>query len=264
MHRSPAEALAHDWQRLLSSPHLAARFGLWQVKQPELARFTDAAALIRFMRDRHSRAEKDAVLRALLLWAKQEPIGARVVLETIRPGLVNLSVRIVRVDRERDEMWATMLLAVWEGIRSYPLARRPRRVAANLLLDAMHGALVELGHESAWRAAQAHGSPECKHDAPLEIDSDVDGLFARAVGASAVSAAEAELVLATRIDGIALAELARDAGVSYNTMKLRRQRAERRLLLFLGYRPVPRGRQNRPSSLARVAGIGSQGPVGEK
>ena len=156
-----------------------------------------------------------------------------------------------------------MLLAVWEGIRCYPLARRRRRVAANLLLDTMHRTLVELGRESAWLSVRSVASVERQSGrAPEEIDADVDALLDGAVGAGAVSAEEAELILASRIDGRELADLARTAGVSYNTMKLRRQRAERRLLVFLGYRPVPRGQQNRPFSLARVAGAGPQGPVG--
>lgn len=262
MPRLPFDALERDWQQVLRSSPLSARFRVWQVREPALARFADAAALIRFIRDRGSREEKDAVLCALLAWAKQEPIGASVVLEAIRPGLLNLSARITRNAREREEIWATMLLAIWEGIRCYPLARRPRRVAANLLLDTMHRTLVELGRESAWRAVWSFSSEEDQSEAPQEIDRDLDGLLDRAIRAGAVSADEAETILCSRIDGVELAELACAAGVSYGAMKMRRQRAERRLLLFLGRPRVPNGQRNRPSSLARVAGVGPQGPVG--
>jgi DNA-directed RNA polymerase specialized sigma24 family protein len=253
----PDDSLESDWQQVVHSALLTDRFRVWRVKEPALARFVDATALVRFMRRPGPRAEKDAVLCALLTWAKDESIGARVVLETIRPGLLNLSARIMRDAREREELRSTMYLAAWEGIRSYPLARRPRRVAANLLLDTMHRTLVELGRESAWLASRSIASLESQPSAePEEIDAGVDSLLEAAVRAGAVSADEAEAILASRIDGIDLADLARCAGVSYNAMKLRRQRAERRLLVFLGYRPVPRGRQNRPSSLARVAGDG--------
>ena len=263
MPRLPDDSLESDWQQVLRSVLLTARFRAWRVKEPALARFVDAAALVRFMRGPGSRVEKDAVLCALLAWAKDESIGARVVLETIRPGLLNLSARIMRDAREREELRSTMYLAAWEGIRRYPLACRPRRVAANLLLDTMHRTLVELGRESAWLAARSFASVESQDSgAPEEVDADVDALLDGAVRAGAVSADEAEAILSSRIDGVELADLARSAGVSYNTMKVRRQRAERRLLLFLGYRPVPRGQQRRPSSLARVAGMGPQGPVG--
>ncbi|MHB8242214.1 MAG: hypothetical protein ACYDHN_09500 [Solirubrobacteraceae bacterium] len=235
---------------------MPARFGVWREAEPALSRFADAAALVRFMHAPGARAEKDAVLCALLRWARQEPIGARVVLEAIRPGLLNLSARIMRDAREREELWSAMFAAVWEGIRGYPLERRPRRVAANLLLDTLHLTLDELGCESAWRAMWLGNFNSGGTAASEEVEGDVDELLGGAVRACAITPDEAEVILSSRIDGVELADLARSAGVSYNTMKLRRQRAERRLLLFLGYRPVPRGQQNRPSSLARVAGVG--------
>jgi DNA-directed RNA polymerase specialized sigma24 family protein len=256
MPRLPVDILESDWRQALRSPLLRARFGVWRDAEPALSRFVDAAALVRFMRAPEARAEKDAVLCALLRWARLEPIGARVVLEAIRPGLLNLSARIMRDAREREELWSVMFAAVWEGIRRYPLERRPRRVAANLLLDTLHLTLDELGRESAWRTVALGNLDSDRRPAPEEVDGDVDGLLGDAVRACAISPDEAEVILSSRIDGVDLADLARSAGVSYNTMKLRRQRAERRLLLFLGFRPVPRGQQNRPSSLARVAGVG--------
>jgi DNA-directed RNA polymerase specialized sigma24 family protein len=263
--RLPIDALESDWQHGLRSAQLNARFRIWQTKKPVLARFAGPAAVVSFARGSSSRADKDAVLGALLVWAKHDPIGARMVLEIIRPGLLNLSARIMRDSRQREELCSMMFLAVWEAIRNYPLARRPRRIAANLLLDTLHQTLLHSGAESTWRAAWSFASVEAGgRDGVEEVDGDVDGLLDRAVRAGAISGEEAELILSSRIDGVELSDLADKSGVSYNTMKLRRQRAERRLLLFLGYRPVPRGRQNRPSSLARVAGIGSQGPVGEK
>jgi DNA-directed RNA polymerase specialized sigma24 family protein len=262
--RPPIAALESDWQHGLHSEELNARFRVWQSKKPVLARFAGPAAVVSFARGTSSRADKDAVLGALLVWAKHEAIGARLVLEIIRPGLLNLSSRIMRDSRDREELCSMMFLAIWEAIRSYPLARRPRRIAANLLLDTLRQTLAQSADASAWRAAWSFASVETRDNGVEEVDGDVDGLLDRAVRAGAVTRDEAELILFSRIDGVELSELARTASSSYNTMKLRRQRAERRLILFLGYRPVPRGRQNRPSSLARVAGIGSQGPVGEK
>jgi DNA-directed RNA polymerase specialized sigma24 family protein len=215
------------------------------------------------MRGPAALAEKDAVLRALLRCAKEEPSAGRVVLEAIRPGLLNLTARITRNARNREELRATLLLAIWDGIRHYPLERRPRRVAANLLLDALHRTLAEVSHESVWRSLWSFTPVEShEYEAPEEVDRDIDGMLDRAVRAGALNAGEAEMILASRIDGVMLAELASAAGVSYNTMKVRRQRAERRLLLFLGFHPVPRGQQKRPSSFARVAGAGSQDSVG--
>lgn len=261
--KSPLDALAHEWPRLARSRYLQTRFRSWQRSAPALVRFASPIAVIGFMRGPEALAEKDAVLCALLRFAKEDSGAGLIVLETIRPGLLNLTARITRNARNREELRATLLLAIWEGIRHYPLERRPQRAAANLLLDALHRTLVEVGRESAWRSRWSF-TPVEFHErvAPQEIDRDVDGLLDRAVRAGALNSVEAEMILASRIDGVKLAELASAAGVSYNTMKLRRQRAERRLLLFLGFHPVPRGQQKRPSSFARVAGAGSQDSVG--
>jgi DNA-directed RNA polymerase specialized sigma24 family protein len=255
----PVNTLASDWNRELGSPVFRARFRAARDAEPALSRFVDAVALVRFMRRPAEPAEKDAVLCSLLAWAKQEPVGGRVVLETIRPGLLNMAGRLLSDTRDAEELWAIICAALWEGIRSYPLHRR-RRVAANLLLDTMHRTLVVLGRESEWRSMWV--GFDRKTPAPEVVDGDVEALLDGAVRACAISAQEAEVICASRIDGVPVADLARSAGVSYNTMKLRRQRAERRLLMFLGYRPVPRGQQNRPLSLARVTGAGSHGPVG--
>lgn len=255
----PVNTLASDWNREQASPAFRARFTRARDAEPMLSRFADAAALVRFMRRPAASAEKDAVLCALLVWAQREPAGARLVLETIRPGLLNMAGRLLSDSRDAEEVWAIILAAVWEGIRDYPLRRR-RRVAANLLLDTMHRTLVALGRESEWRSMWV--GYDSKTPAPEVVAGDVDELLDAAVRACAISADEAEVICASRIEGVPLADLAGLAGVSYNTMKLRRQRAERRLLMFLGYRPVPRGQQNRPLSLARVTGTGSHGPVG--
>lgn len=263
MRRHPVDNLLSDWRQELTSPLLRARFVVWRDAEPALARFLDAAAVVRFLRGPGARAEKDAVLCALLAWARQEPIGARVVLEAIRPGLLNLAVRLTRDARDPEATATTIFAAVWEGIRRYPLERRPRRVAANLLLDTLKVTLRELGRESAWRAAwldfgEVAPAPELvAEDVETLLDSaDVDALLDGAVRACAITREEAEVILLSRFDGVKLADLARSAGVSFNAMNVRRHRAERRLLLFLGHRPVTRGHQNRPSSFARVAGVG--------
>jgi len=249
------------WARFAHSLVARSAFREAQVRSPALARFGDLLALVRFMRRPGPAAQKDGVLYAVLLWARTDPIGAEVALELVRPGLLNLIRRLTRGARNHEELRRTLLASVWEGIRSYPLERRPRRIAANLLLDALHGTLVQVGADSAWHGRLTPMSVGVDRSRE-EVDSDVDALLERAVEAGAITTAEAELVLRTRIDGVPLAAAASEVGVSYNTLKLRRQRAERRLLVFLGFRPVPRGPQKRPSSFARVAGAGSNGPDG--
>jgi DNA-directed RNA polymerase specialized sigma24 family protein len=237
----PVDIMESDWQREQNSPALRSRFEEWREVEPALARFSGPAETVRFLHSGRPSAAKDPVLLALLVRAREDPLAGQMVLQGIRPGLKRLAGRMLVNVSEREELWALLFEVIWERIRSYPVARRPVRVASNLLLDTLHKTVDELEKR-----------PQDGLLPGRQTEGDVDALLKRAVRAGAISKEEAEVILESRIDGVDLAELARSAGVSYNTMKLRRQRAERRVLVFLGYRPVPRGQQNRPSSSARV------------
>ncbi|MEV5301127.1 hypothetical protein [Amycolatopsis methanolica] len=60
-----------------------------------------------------------------------------------------------------------------------------------------------------------------------------DFVLARAVADGAITATEAELIGATRLEGVPLADAAAERDVSYQAAKKARQRAERRLVAYL-------------------------------
>lgn len=249
----PLDQLERALEHELESVELRARFAAWAQGEPTLARFSSPAALLRFLRSRPSPSERDDVLRPLVARAAADAAARRLVLHAVLPGLKNVARRLLVNASEREELWASLLCCAWERICTYSVDRRPNSIAANLLLDTMHEALAEV------RRAQLAGT------VPAELivaataqreEGDIDALLRAATAAGAVTAAEAELVLCTRFDGIPLAHVAELHGQPYNRVKVRRQRAERRLLIWLGHRPVPRGQQKRPSCRARVAGAG--------
>ena len=152
-----------------------------------------------------------------------------------------------------------MLLArAWERICSYPLGRRPNRIAANILYDTLADALRALGAER--RAAAELGGESLTAWNGIACDGNVDALLASATREDVLTGTEAELILSTRFDRRSLGEAAAFAGVSYNTIKVRRQRAERRLLAWLGYGLVPRERQRRHFSSAHASGLQDRTP----
>lgn len=257
----PIDVLERDWQRELHGRQLSQRFAAWRKAEPALAGFEDAAALLRFLRGPGLSSDKDAVLRALLACARAEPLAGRVALEAMLPGLKRLAGRLLVDAREREELWSALMACAWERIRTYPVERRPRKIAANLVLDCLSGTLAAL---SGWRrdpAAKAY-PPSRALESVTTCEGDVDGLLAEAVAAGALSEDEAELIAATRIDGASLGELAASQGLRFDTLKHRRHRAERRLFVFLGRRPVPQKAVGRPFSSARVVGVGPSGLAG--
>jgi len=66
-----------------------------------------------------------------------------------------------------------------------------------------------------------------------------DLVLARAEREGAITAADADLIGMTRLEGVELADAAEMLGVSRNAVKIRRQRAESRLVAWIEGRPVP-------------------------
>src|SRR5260221_670620 len=76
-----------------------------------------------------------------------------------------------------------------------------------------------------------------------------DLVLIRAVEASAISATDADLITATRLDGEDMETYAERCGASYNAVKIQRQRAESRLVAYVTGTRRPRADEARVRSL---------------
>src|SRR5688572_16841850 len=105
----------------------------WVRAEPALAVARDAAQLA--VKNRSARGrEADPVLLALAGLAAEDELAGRVLLQLLLPGTASLASRVRW--RYGADAPAAAVAAVWERIRTYPVDRRPRSVAANILLDA--------------------------------------------------------------------------------------------------------------------------------
>ncbi|HEU6443760.1 MAG TPA: hypothetical protein VFL61_01745 [Gaiellaceae bacterium] len=224
-----------------------------------LETFATVQELVGSLRAQRGDYEREsAILAGLLRETRADPLAGRVVLQALLPGLKRLAGRLLFEAGEREELWSLLLAHLWAGIRSYPVERRPRRVAANLLLDAAHATLADLGKERRLRAQ----APEL---APASVEAgeqQEEVVLARAVRAGALSRAEALLILRSRVEGVSLVRIAAEEGAGYDALRIRRRRAELRLRLFLGSPDVRFERRNRPLSRARASGGGIAGSAG--
>ena len=229
-----------DWQRELAGRVLRERLRRWRELEPALWPFTRPAALIRYLGPSTPAASKDMVLCALLRCAREDPLAARLVLQTLLPVLKRQVGQVLINADEREELWSAVLYRVWQRIRSYPIGRLPHHVAANLALTSVREVLEALERERKLARRMTHASsPELPDRDPGE--SDIDALLELAVQAGGITETEAELIVRTRIDGELLGPIAAARGVRLNTLVQARQRAERRLLMFLGARVSPGG-----------------------
>ena len=259
--RDLIERLEAEWGAL-SSGLLRARLRVWSDQEVALAGFATPQQLLRHLLSvGGSPRLKDETLAALVRLAQSDPLAARVVLQALLPGLKSLARRILFEAGERDEVWSALLAHCWERIRCYPLERRPARIAANILLDALKKTTYELKRARRDRD-EVTSDASTTQLAQLPVDRDVERLLQRAVAAAAISADEAELILRTRIDRADMHALAAEASLTYHALNTRRLRAEKRLLLFLGHSPVTFRGRKRPFSSARAVGAGLTGSAG--
>lgn len=261
----PIVQLTKSWRQGFAGQRLAKQLRCWAECEPTLLRFAgDPARLFAFLRTPPS-AERDRVFCALLRQAQRDELAGLVLVEALLPGLKTHLGRILVDAGESDELLALLLKNTWEQIASYPLERRPSRVAANLLLDIRKQTLRELGQQRHF----ANQDPVARCEPAAAVAADIEAPLRRAVAAGALSGNEAELVLQSRVDGRPLVEIAAELGLAYITVYKRRAKAERRLLLFLGERPVKNRGRNRHMSSARTvrlsgAGSASGGAVTDK
>jgi hypothetical protein len=253
----PIDQLEREWQTLQRRIS-ASTYRDWVRVQPVLARFSGVTALVRFLHGEQPTASdvaaKDELLCGLLTLANEDPLAGRVVLQALLPGLKQLARRALFDAGERELFWELLLAHTWSRIRSYPLARRRRRVAANLLFDSLQRTLRELSRE---RRYHGRNDREPVESQPLSRRGDPEVLLREAVRGQALTALEARLIFMVRLERRPLADAAAQEDLAYNVARVRLQRAERRLLVFLGVRPVPKRRPNAPSSSARASGAGT-------
>lgn len=255
------ERLEAEWPLLAAGP-LQGRLRCWAAEEPALAGFATPQQLLRRLRSlRGRRAAEDAILAALVRQAEADAQAARVVLQALLPGLKALAGRLLLEPDEREEIWSALLAHCWERIRCYPIERRPSRIAANVLLDTLQKTTRALKRQRRDRDELA-GDAAPERTATALDGADVERLLRRAVRATAISSEEAELILRTRIDGADMGALARESGIGYHALNTRRLRAEKRLLLFLGYGAVTFRGAKAPLSSARVVGPGLTGSAG--
>ncbi|MBA3841930.1 MAG: hypothetical protein H0X39_04815 [Actinobacteria bacterium] len=244
----PIVQLAKTWRQGYAAGQLTEALRCWGTSEPVLRRFGgDPNRVFRFLRTEPS-PERDQVFCALLRCAKHDQLAGLVVLEALLPGLKASLGRTLVAAGENDELLSLMLANAWQQITCYPVERRPQRVAANLLLDIRKQTLKQLTKHRPASALPLSG----REPGGRRQTTDVERPLRRAVAAGALSAEEAELILLTRVDARPLRQLAEERGLAYQTLLMRRIRAEKRLLLYLR-RPVVsfRGR-NRHMCTART------------
>ncbi|MEX0664724.1 MAG: hypothetical protein WD598_08135 [Acidimicrobiia bacterium] len=222
-------ALESEWQTLRRVPAIGPDGSPWP--DPALTKFRTLGELIDALRrDKHDHTGNDRILVALARRAPVDDLAARTLLQAVLPGLFNVGKRLGRGHID-DELEAEVLAEAVVRIRTYPIERRPARIAANVTWD-VFGRLAR-------RRQQAKNTPvDLVADVVLptstgNIDPSIEvcDLVHDAVERGALRARDARLLLAIAVGHDTIAQRARREGIAYAAMNERWRRARKRLQL---------------------------------
>ena len=175
--------------------------------------------------------EADRVLLALVRRAVAgDDLAARALLQLLLPGARGLARRWWALGDHHERAAATVL-AVYHRIRTYPVERRPGRVAANILLDAATELRRGVPRLVEVPAGDPHDHrPVTGEEAGPHAALELAEVLRDAVADGVLAPADAQLIARSRIAGDRIGDIARHRGLQPRTLWDRRQRAERTLV----------------------------------
>jgi hypothetical protein len=211
------DLLDREWAQLRTKRSAARRLGV-----PSLAALEQQVRAA-------GPEEADRVLLGLVTRVVRDgdELAARVLLQLLLPGTRNLARRWWALG-DPDERAAAAVTAVYHRIRTYPLDRRPGRIAANVLLDAAR----ELRRAVPRVVATPTPDPQ-RAESPTMTNPAVElaEVLRDAVACGVIAPEDARLIARTRITGHRVADIAATHHLGTRALWDRRQRAEAKLAL---------------------------------
>jgi len=236
------EQLDHEWQRLRDDRGSARRLR----DVCDLAGARSLGDLESYVRKAEAH-DADRILLALVTRAvgrgpdgsgdgsgsgSGDTLAARVLLQLLLPGTRNLARRWWALG-DHDERAAAAVTAVYHRIRTYPLERRPGRIAANVLLDAARELRRSVPRlvttPSAEPVQGGRRERERADDTSSHAAIELAEVLADAVRDGVLEARDAQLIARSRIAGDRVADIARSGALGTRALWDRRQRAELKL-----------------------------------
>ena len=223
------DLLEAEWTRLEASASASRTLRRWSSEDEGLDGLTTLAELRETVQDRStSPVLRDGILLALVRRAATDDLAARTLLQQLLPGCKALVGRFAW-SGDLEEIAAAVVAETFARIRTYPVERRPGRVAANILLDVKQRLFwrtpATVPTVSLEEVSHAIPAVEAEQNAAFEL---LD-LLHWAVAQGHLSVGDAHLVADTRVAGTSVERLCERTADKQQTVRRRRQRAEHRL-----------------------------------
>jgi DNA-directed RNA polymerase specialized sigma24 family protein len=228
---SVVEALGREWRELdLRHPGTVSR---WADRHDALApyrSFDDVLAAARLY--------SDPVLGALLAEASLgDQLASRVVLQALIGRLVRMAQRDPRASFD------DYLARLWCAIESYPLERRPARIAANLSMDTLKAVSREhrwmgRGDVTPWPSSELleellppTGLDGTRYDSPQPVDMEARRVLEAGTTLGLIDDSAVALLRSVYVDGLTSTEAARRLNTSAGMVRARCSKVIRKLAI---------------------------------
>ena len=124
-----------EWERTARSPRAVGRANAWNLPGEPVSHLDEIVVRSGF-RGPTDCDTADAYLLALVARAASDPLAARIVLQRLIPSILSIARRRGRrYSGGIDGAIGDLVTQAWFVISNYPVERRPRKVAANLVRD---------------------------------------------------------------------------------------------------------------------------------
>lgn len=226
------ELLESEWRRLGRDRSTARRLPEVCAAAGGVSSLADVERYVR----QASPAEADQILLLLVTRAVTgDELAARALLQLLIPGTRAMAHRWWAIG-DPEERAAAAVAAVYQRIRTYPLERRPGRVAANVLMDAARDLRRSVPRvvsvpsadpaTGRMRGTNRHQAPEPTPEPAVELAE----ILQDSVSQGVLRADDAHLIARSRIAGDSVADIAERRGLHPRTLWDRRHRAEQALV----------------------------------
>jgi DNA-binding CsgD family transcriptional regulator len=212
--------LVDDWAALAAKPRYVRQVNEWGLPGAPIEHLDDALERAGFGREATC-SEGDRYLAALIHRAKHDDLAGRIVLQRILPPLIAIAARRGRIVQGGfTEAFTLTVAQAWILIRTYPLDRRPAKIASNLVRDAEYHTFVREARMK--RVDQCNLSEEMLGAAPAPSieqtpESELRELLTQAQHQGLT---ERQIDILTRVgSGDSFDDIAADYGVSMRTVR---------------------------------------------
>jgi hypothetical protein len=228
------DLLERDWQAFASSREADEALRRWTAAEPSLGGFDSLTELLEALRGQSEPEWRDHRMLAVLRLARTDRAARQLAVQVVQPALVGIA-RLYFARWGRLDASSTVIVAALERVATFPTDRRHTNLAGHIVRDVrhtLHKRLArELGLEKAFGLRRDLADIEDEviaHPERTAADRVVQ-LVAEAVRARRITHRHGELVVASRLGGVDINEIALAWDRPPQTVRRMRHRAERAL-----------------------------------